>query len=335
VIALADHGYFWVGAERIELPGGGVASAGTQMYVEYWVPAERRHELPLVLVHGGGGQGVAFLGRGDGHRGWLHHALDAGYAVYVPDRPGHGRNPPHPDLVGPMSEPTPYAAVIPQFGVGTAGGRWPGTGDVGDPGLDAFMAQQRPMRFDTAPFAHAVSRGRGAELLDRIGPAVLVTHSAGGPFGWVTADARPELVRALVAVEALGPATVAIPLAFDPPVASVSELALEPLPDPPDVDFGGLARVPRVVQAEPARRLTALARIPIAFVTSDDPAFGALNASAIAFLRQAGCSVEELRLADLGIHGNGHFMPLEENNGEVLRVVLDWAGRATGEGPSR
>jgi pimeloyl-ACP methyl ester carboxylesterase len=335
VIALAEHSYFWLGAERVELADGGAASAGTQMYVEYFVPAERKHELPLVFVHGGGGQGVAFLGRGDGHLGWLHHALAAGYAVYLPDRPGHGRNPPHPDLVAPMSEPTPYAAVVAQFKVGAAGGRWPGTGDVGDRGLDQFMAQQRPMRFDTAAFAHEVSRERGAELLDRIGPAVLVAHSAGGPFAWVTADARPELVQALVSVEALGPATVAIPLGFDPPISAVGELALEPFPDPPGVDLGGLARLPRVVQAEPARRLTALARIPIAFVTSEDPAFGALNASSIAFLRQAGCEVEELRLAELGIRGSGHFMPLEDGNDEPLRVVLDWVERATSASPSR
>ena len=335
MIALERHSYFWLGADRAELPDGGVASAGTQMYVEEFVPAERRHELPLVLVHGGGGQGVAFYGRGDGHLGWLHHALAAGYAVYVPDRPGHGRNPPHPELVASMSEPTPYAAVLQQFKVGATGGRWPGTGDVGDPGVDQFMAQQRPMRFDTAAFAHEVSRKRGAELLDRIGPAVLVAHSAGGPFAWVTADARPDLVRALVSVEALGPATVAIPLSFDPPIDSPDELALEPFPDPPGVDLGGLARLPRVRQAEPARKLTALSRVPIAFVTSDDPAFGALNASSIAFLRQAGCSVDELRLAELGIHGNGHFMPLEDNNDEVLRVVLDWVERATGAFPSR
>jgi pimeloyl-ACP methyl ester carboxylesterase len=330
VIALARHTYFWVGAERVELPDGAV-SAGTQMYVEEFVPAERRHELPLVFVHGGGGQGVAFLGRGDGHPGWLHHALEAGYAVYLLDRPGHGRNPPHPDLVGPMSEPTPYAAVDWLFRVGAAGGRWPGTGEVGDAGLDQFMAQQRPMRFDTMAFAHELSRRRGAELLDRIGPAVVIAHSAGGPFAWVTADARPELVRALVSAEALGPSTVAIPLAFDPPIGSTSELELEPLPDPPDADLGPLERLPRVVQKEPARRLTALSQVAIAFVTSDDAAFGALNAASIAFLRQAGCTVEDLRLADLGLHGHGHFMPIEDGNDEVLRIVLHWVERTVQE----
>jgi pimeloyl-ACP methyl ester carboxylesterase len=329
-IAIAEHSYFWVGVERQRLADGEVATTGKHMYVEYFVPAERRHEYPLVLVHGGGGQGVAFYGRGDGKPGWLHHALAAGYVVYVLDRPGHGRNPPHSELIGPIDEPTPYSAVASLFKVGADGGRWAGTGEVGDPGLDDFMAQQRPMRFDTAAAAHALSQTRGAELLDRIGPAILLTHSAGGPFAWVVADARPQLVKALVAVEAIGPSTVAIPLTFDPPIQSTDELELVPLPDDPSIEMGPLARLPRVVQAEPPRRLASLAQVPIAVVTSDDPAFGALNAATIAFLRQAGCSVDELRLAEHGIRGNGHFMLLEENNAEVLGVILDWLARTVG-----
>lgn len=53
--------------------------------------------------------------------------------------------------------------------------------------------------------AHALEQRVGVELLERIGPAVVMTHSAGGPMGWLMADARPDLVRALVALEPLGP----------------------------------------------------------------------------------------------------------------------------------
>ncbi|HWG68444.1 MAG TPA: hypothetical protein VN692_03420, partial [Steroidobacteraceae bacterium] len=48
-------------------------------------------------------------------------------------------------------------------------------------------------------------RSAGAELLDRIGPAILLTHSMGGPFGWLVADARPGIVKAIVAIEPVGP----------------------------------------------------------------------------------------------------------------------------------
>jgi pimeloyl-ACP methyl ester carboxylesterase len=325
---IAEHSYFWVGVERTTRPGGGTVATGEHMFVEYFVPAEQRNELPIVFVHGGGGQGVAFLGLGDGHAGWLHHALKAGYTVYLVDRPGFGRNPPIAELIAPESEATPYEALMPFFKVGAASGRWKGTAEPGDPGLDAFMAQQRPMRFDTVAYAHALTRRRGAELLDRIGPAILITHSAGGPFGWLVADAQPSLVRALVAVEGLGPTTLGVPLTYDPPVKSNDELALEPLPDEPGIDWGVLAGLPRVIQAEPVRRLVNLAQVPIAVVSSDDPRFGVLNRDTIAYLEQGGCEVTHLRLADLGIAGNSHLMSLEENNGEVLGVMLDWVAGA-------
>ena len=44
-------------------------------------------------------------------------------------------------------------------------------------------------------------RTRGAELLDKIGPAIVQTHSAGGPFGFIVTDERPALVKALVCFE--------------------------------------------------------------------------------------------------------------------------------------
>lgn len=327
--SLAEHSYFWVGVERVELPDGQTATAGEHMYVEYFVPAERRHPEPVVLVHGGGGQGIAFFGRGGGRPGWAHQLLQEGYAVYVVDRPGYGRNPPHPRLVGPLDQPTSFESMVPLFEVGAAGGRWQGSGALDDPGLDEFMAQQRPMNFADAAYGQEVSRRRGAELLDRIGPAIVLAHSAGGPFAWLAADARPELVTALVSVEAIGPGALAVPLAFEPPVASLEELALVPFVNEQEVDMGGLARLLRVVQAEPARQLAALSRVPIAVVTSDDERFAALNRSTIAFLRQAGCSVEDIVLAERGIRGNGHFMPLEENNREVLGVILDWLAAAS------
>ena len=325
---IAEHNYFWVGVERTEIPGIGTATTGEHMFVSYFVPAERRRELPIVFVHGGGGQGVAFIGRGDGSPGWLHHALAAGYTVYIVDRPGYGRNPPHPKLVGDMSHPTPHEGMTPLFKVAAAGGRWPGSGDVGDPLVDAFMAQQRPMRGETAAYAQEVTRRRAVELLERIGEAIVITHSAGGPFGWLAADTAPKLVRALVSVEGIGPGTLAIPLTYDPPVASVEELGLIALAEEPDIDWGPLAGVPRRAQPEPARRLPNLARVPIAIVTTEDPRFAQLNRDAIAYLREAGCTVEDIRLRERGISGNGHMVPIEDNNGEVLALILDWVERA-------
>jgi len=45
----------------------------------------------------------------------------------------------------------------------------------------------------------------GSALLDRIGPAILLTHSQAGQFGWILADARPSKVKAIIAIEPMGP----------------------------------------------------------------------------------------------------------------------------------
>ena len=45
------------------------------------------------------------------------------------------------------------------------------------------------------------------------------------------------------------------------------------------------------------------------------------------FLAQGGCDVELVRLADHGVHGNGHMMVIERNHAEALRVLTDWAER--------
>ncbi len=66
-LELAAQGFFWVGAQRFETPVGTVLRG--QMYVEYWIPKELLHPLPIVMIHGGGGQGLDFLGTPDGREG--------------------------------------------------------------------------------------------------------------------------------------------------------------------------------------------------------------------------------------------------------------------------
>jgi pimeloyl-ACP methyl ester carboxylesterase len=87
----------------------------------------------------------------------------------------------------------------------------------------------------------------GAALLDRIGPAILITHSQGGLFGWLIADARPGLVKAIVALEPTGPpykdaifqngvdrlsGLASLPLTYDPPTSPESPLAFEQQTEP-------------------------------------------------------------------------------------------------------
>ncbi len=327
-IRVSDHGHFWVGIERRKLPYGTVPAG--QMYVEGWTPADVRHPYPVVLVHGGSGQMLHYMGNGmvngDGMGGWAHYYLQAGYRVYLVDRPGHGRAPYHPDALGPIGAQPSYEMIVPDFRRSASGPnrQWPGTGEIGDPGVDQFMASQNAAPADNVA-AHKLWASGGAELLDRIGPAIVQVHSAGGPFSWIVANERPKLVKAIVNVEGAGapfsPQTpwglTDIPLAYEPAVSDPSEFATQ--------DVAALNGVPAYkLQAEGrVRKLKNLAGIPIVFVTAERS--GRMQGPAVvAFLKQAGCSAEELQLKDHGILGNGHFMMIESNRKQVFEAIRGW-----------
>ena len=201
-LKLADYGYFWVGTEHKPMDYGTILAG--QMYVQEMIPQDVRSPLPVVLVHGGGGSMLHSMGLG-GNAGWAHYFLQAGYRVYLVDRPGHGRSPYHPDALGLIGN-MPMLTQVTRDLMAAASAptrRWRGTGDIGDPLVDQFMAGQNAAPRDGARMMQ-YWRSRGAELLDRIGPAIVMTHSAGGPFGWVVADERPDMVRAVVCYEGGG-----------------------------------------------------------------------------------------------------------------------------------
>ncbi len=317
----ARRGFFWIGAEPATVAAATVTRG--QMFVQWEAPPEVTKPYPLILVHGGGGQGTDWLGTPDGRPGWATLLVEGGYAVYVVDRPGHGRSPFHPDVLGGPGGVFTHELVLALFTAVADGPmshrtahlhtQWPGSGGLDDPSVQQFAAAAGPMLADIAA-AHTLEQERGAALLDAIGPAVLVTHSAGGPMGWLTADARPELVKGIVAIEPLGPpfldnpgfgftlpwGLTAVPLRFDPPAATPAELAGK------------------------ARALPRLAKTPIAVVSAEASLFAHGDEATVAFLREAGAPVEHLRLADHGVHGNGHLMMLERNNREALAPILGW-----------
>src|SRR3954462_10141028 len=70
------------------------------MYVQWEAPVDVTRPYPVVLVHGGGGQGTDWMGTPDGRPGWFQYLVQEGFKVYVVDRPGHGRSPLHPELHG-------------------------------------------------------------------------------------------------------------------------------------------------------------------------------------------------------------------------------------------
>ena len=346
-LSIGSQGYFFVGGEYVDAPDGKILCG--QMFVEFQIPARRTKPLPIVMFAGGGQTGLNYMGTPDGREGWAQYFLRQGYAVYVLDQPSRGRSPRHAED-GDVSR-APVERVQQQF---TSPSRkklwpqahlhtqWPGAGEPGDPVFDQFMAQQHNS-LASFPRQQELNRDAGAALLDRIGRAILFSHSQSGTFGWLVADARPHLVAAIVAMEPSGPPVhdnlthgapdwfsdgaltkpyglTAPPLAYDPPLQNSSDLKFV---RQEKSDAPGLARCWE--QAEPARKLANLAAIPVLVVQAEASYHAPYDHCTVNYLRQAGVmDTTFIRLADIGISGNGHMLMLEKNSDEIAAVAAGW-----------
>lgn len=308
------RGHFWVPGDLIEQ--GGLTYQRGPMYVEWEAPETVTRPYPIVLMHGGGFQGTEWFDTPDGRPGWAQRLVEAGYAVLVIDRPGHGRSPFHVRTLGDMGPPFSYEGGRNIYFPGTDARhtQWPFAPDDGA-AMDEFIAGYGPLPADLA-LSQTLDADRTAALLDRIGPAILVTHSASGPDGWLVADRRPALVKAIAAIEPMGPpfadipnigpmlwGPAAAPLRYEPPAASAED----------------------VRNAVPGSlRLPALAGLPILIVTAEASAFAAASPPTAAFLNAAGASAELLHLPEHGVLGNGHGLIYEKNSDAALAPVLQW-----------
>ena len=323
------------------------------MYVEYFIPADRLRAAPIIMIHGGLQTGTNFTSTPDGREGWAQYFVRRGSAVYVVDQVARGRSPHWNQTHGPVTQSSfGTAALIENRFTATAEYRswpqaslhtqFPGSGRVGDPEFLQFYAGQFPSLDDYA-LQQTLNRDALVALLDRIGPAILITHSQSAPFGWCAADARPALVKAIVAMEPNGPPVHAIvdgqagpdwycdeptvkaygltsaPLTYDPPVTPDRPLSFvrQDGPDGPD-----LVRCWR--QADFAARLTRLAGIPIGIFVGEASYHAPYDHCTSAYLQQAGVVHDFVRLTEFGIRGNGHIMMVERNSDMIAAIVADW-----------
>ena len=67
-LVLAKNGSFFVGGKMTEIDGRAMMTG--HMFVEYMIPARRKHPTPVIMVHGGLRTGVNFMSTLDGKEGW-------------------------------------------------------------------------------------------------------------------------------------------------------------------------------------------------------------------------------------------------------------------------
>ena len=345
---IAEQGYFYVGGSYTETSDGRIMTG--QMYVQYQIPAERTQPYPVVMWHGGGQTGTNFMGTPDGRKGWGEYFLQCGYAVYIVDQPGRARSGFFTEVYGKTRRPTARAMCdrftaperanrYPQAKLHT---QWPGTGVPGDPVFDQFFASQMEDIADLGVIER-LNRAAGIALLDRIGAAILLTHSQSGPFGWQLADARPKLVKAILAIEPNGPpfhentmmgspdwfkdgamgrpwGITRGPLTYQPAATHPEDLRMTQ-----QAHASGPDCVRCWLQGTPARELPNLKGLPILIVVSEASYHAAYDHCTSEYLAQAGVKNDFVRLEKLDIRGNGHMMMLEKNNLEIAAFLVDWA----------
>lgn len=337
--ALAKRGHFFVGGEYAG-PEDKQYMKG-QMYVEVLTPKVVTKPYPLVLIHGAAQTATNWMLTPDGRKGWADYFVENGYVVYMVDQVARGRSAWHPDLDGPLRMYSAQqlrrlftaAATYGNWPQAQKHTQWPGTGEIGDPIFDAFYASQVESLKDDTETQVQMQKAGGA-LLDRIGPAVLITHSQSGLHGWVIAEARPDLVKGIVSIEPSGPpfhnnnkdkssarpyGITDIPVAYDPPVADPAEITTEQQAEPDEPDL-----IACTLQKEPARKLVNFQSIPILVTVSESSYHAPYDHCTAKYLAQAGAPVQFIRLEEKGIHGNGHMVMFEKNNLEIAGFLSAW-----------
>jgi pimeloyl-ACP methyl ester carboxylesterase len=340
--AVGQRGYFYVAGQYIGEDGKNIMRG--QVYVEVVAPKDVRHPYPLVLIHGNAQTPTNWMGTPDGRKGWADFFVEQGYVVYMMEQPMRGRSAWHPsdgatrmfrvDEEERLFTDNARSANWPQAKKQTQWpGEGPGKGRKGDPVFDAFYATQVEALASLEETEKA-NQAAGAALLDKIGPAILITHSQAGYFSWLIADARPRLVKGNIAIEPPGPpienvlfatgkgrawGLTNIPITYDPPLSDPNDLAVvkEDKADGPDLSICWM-------QKPPARQLVNLKGIPTVILVSEASYHAVFDHCTAKWMNQAGVKTDFIRLEDRGIRGNGHMVMIEKNSLEIAKLLDDW-----------
>jgi pimeloyl-ACP methyl ester carboxylesterase len=336
--------YFYVGGNYVQVTSGNVTSQYMtgQIYVEKLTPALVTMSYPIIFIAGAGQTGTNFLHTPDGREGWAHYFLSRGYVVYLTDQPERGRSPWLPGNGQMVSVATSDIESLftasqdfdlwPQASLHT---QWPGTGLVGDPVFDAFYATQVQLQGDRL-ISEANNAAAYTALVDYLNqPVYLLTHSQAGSYGWRVGDARPDLVKKIVALEPSGPpfendfpftgrertwGITDLAVEYDPPAGpNASYLSTIVQPAPPGTEL-----LDCILQADPPKQLVNLANVSVLVVTSESSFHAPYDYCTVDYLKQAGVPTDFLDLPKAGIMGNGHMMFMEMNNLEIAERILAW-----------
>jgi pimeloyl-ACP methyl ester carboxylesterase len=265
------------------------------LYARYTKLVAPKAKYPLLMWHGGGLAGVTFETKPDGGAGWESYFLAAGHDVYVSDAVERGRASwaRFPEIFKgePFFRTKKEAWELFRIGatgsyVNDAAQRKANAGTLFPiTAFDQFVKQSIPRWSNNDA---AIQAGYDA-YVEKVCPCVILVHSQGGNFAFNAALKRPDLVKAIVAVETSGS------------------------PDPDKTDFAKLKGIPMLwvwgdyLEQYPFWQ-------PIV----------ARQEKFRANLKAAGGVGDLLRLPDGGIKGNSHMLMMDKNSDQIANSIQRW-----------
>ena len=311
-LVLQSQGSFYVGGEsewqtREEL--GGICPDGhvtvNQMYVRYMVPQALQSNASFVLIHGMHLTGKCWETTPDGRMGWDEYLVRKGCPVYVVDQVGIGRSGFNQKMHNDAKYGKASATEQSAFSRKTDENSWTnfrfGTKD-GKPVEEAKFPVEALTEFAKQNVPHIMSLPKPdanyrclSELAQKVGNAVLVSHSQSGAFPIETALRNPEGIKAIVMLEPGGTGDYYT-------AEQIAKLNNIPIlivfGDNLKNDTGMRGHVWQNCYEGWSR-----------FVKR---------------VNDVGGKARMVHLPDMGIRGNSHMMMEDKNSLQIADIVLDW-----------
>lgn len=305
---ISKVGAFHVGGELVEVHEANVdaSESGTvfanQLMVRYLLPATDDFKSPVVMMPGYGLASDIYLETPDGREGWAMQFAQAGYPVYLVEPANSTRAGINPEILnahirGRQSAPAQLFTWAQElswtrFGFGPTEGEFFADGRMPRDSFDQLVKMFTPTQVENVDGPAIIMYGladnlRGMnELMDMIGPSILLVHSATGVPGFVYTAQNPDDILAVINVEPVGC-----------PAANSEEF-----PDVPVLSM--FADHMEVREQMPIRQ--------------DE------CQSVVDELKNRGVPADMMSLPAMGIVGNSHLPMSELNSAELASLLINW-----------
>ena len=312
VLQIAEQGSFAVGG-TVLTDSLGRNYHGDHAYVFYQKPVDAR-KYPLVFAHGVGQFSKTWETTPDGREGFQNIFLRRGFSTYLVDQPRRGNAGRGTETVT-ISPAFDEEEWFNRFRVGIYPDYFEGVQfSRSKEALDQFFRQMTP-NIGTVDFE--VYSDAYAALFDKIGPAIFVTHSQGGPVGWRTL-LKTDNIKAIVSYEPGG--GIPFPEGQVPEEGKILTLSKKTEGvEVPMSDFMKYTEIPIIVYY--GDNLPETDERPELYEWTRRLQ---LMRQWAKMLNELGGDVTVIHLPETGLHGNTHFPMSDLNNIEVADLLSKW-----------